>query len=97
MNNVRSPNQGRVSIMFFWLLLTLSSVTAFAEEKTVRLGAALPLSGDLATYGTLIQGGIILAGEDLKQEGIKTELFFEDTPMSGAEVISVILPRNLDT
>ncbi len=67
------------------IILTFSS---FAEETKIRIGATLPLTGDLATYGNLIKNGIELAKSDLKSEGIDINLYFEDIPVSGNEVLA---------
>ncbi len=64
------------------------STLTFAEETKIKLGAALPLTGDLATYGNLIKNGIELAKLDLESEGINIELYFEDIPLSGNQVIA---------
>lgn len=58
------------------------------SDSAIKLGATLPLSGDLATYGNLIRGGIELAIEDLAKEKITAKLVLEDIPLSGDKVIS---------
>jgi branched-chain amino acid transport system substrate-binding protein len=75
-----------ISYLFF-LSITASFVLA---EDNIRIGATVPLTGDVATYGNLIKGGIELAVEDLKKEGISGTVFFEDTPLSGAGTISAL-------
>ena len=74
---------------FSFLLVLFQSVT-FAQSEAIRLGATLPLSGDVSTYGNLIRDGIILASEDLNKKGIPIELFFEDVPTPGAQALSAI-------
>jgi branched-chain amino acid transport system substrate-binding protein len=69
-------------LMFFF------TFSALADENTIKLGATLPLSGNLATYGNLIRGGIELAVEDQKALGVSVEAYFDDTPFSGSGVIS---------
>lgn len=69
-------------IIFFSVLNT-----AWADDAEIRVGATLPLSGPLATYGQLIRGGIELAIEDLKSEGIDVKFFTDDTPYAGNGII----------
>lgn len=71
-------------------ILILLSSSAFSQTEVIKLGATLPLSGDVATYGNLIKDGIVLASEDLKKKGITTELYFEDVPSPGVKALSAI-------
>ncbi len=73
---------------WFLLCAVAAMVGQSAVAEDIRIGATLPLTGDPATYGNLIRGGIELAADDLKGEGISTKLYFEDTPVSGGGVIS---------
>lgn len=79
------------------IYLLFSFISIANAEPEYRIGATLPLSGDLATYGNLIRSGIELAVEDLKAEGISIKPFFEDTPLAGAQIIpslNRLLQRN---
>lgn len=69
-------------------LLPLLHCTAESHPDVIHLGATLPLSGNLASYGEQIRHGIELAAADLKAEGNAIALHFEDTPMSGPGVLS---------
>lgn len=55
-----------------------------------KIGATLPLSGELSTYGKLILSGIELAKNDLMDQGIKLDLIVEDTPLNGSGIIPII-------
>jgi branched-chain amino acid transport system substrate-binding protein len=72
--------------LFTLILTVISPASSFAE--TIKLGATLPLSGNLATYGELIRGGIDLATEELSKDGIEVKVVYEDIPLSGEKVIS---------
>ena len=78
------------NILVLLVVQLLLGPAAFSETLKIRLGATVPLSGDLASYGELIANGISLAAEDLKKDGVEAELFIEDTPFSGTGVISSI-------
>ena len=84
---------GRAFISLVIFLTIISVVVPYpgilaAGDNPIRLGAALQLSGPLATYGNLIRGGIELASDDLKRDGIEVELTFEDVPMTGLKAVS---------
>lgn len=74
---------------YLFLPILMSPSVLFADVS-VKVGATLPLSGNLATYGNLIKGGLELAKEDLKKEGINLDLVFEDTPLAGQGVMTSI-------
>lgn len=74
---------------FYFLLVLLPSI-AIASPEPIRLGATLPLTGDVASYGNLIRDGIILASEDLRKQGQSIELYFEDVPSPGPNALSAI-------
>lgn len=72
------------------ILLAQSDTTRFPQTPEIRLGAALPLSGDFATYGEVIRDGMELAKEDLHHRGIEARLFFEDVPLPGPAAVTAI-------
>ena len=75
-------------------LLPLLHCTAESRPDVIHLGATLPLSGNLASYGEQIRHGVELAAADLKAEGNAIALHFEDTPMSGPGVLSAFRQLN---
>jgi ABC-type branched-subunit amino acid transport system substrate-binding protein len=66
----------RIFYLLFFVFLLISNTRA--ESEPLRLGMMAPLSGDFAEYGAHIKNGILLAQENLKSEGIDTEIFYED-------------------
>lgn len=70
-----------ISIVFT-LLLVFSFGCAKKEEKEIKIGAILPLTGDNAVYGTAIQKGIELGLEEINRangiNGRKLIVLFED-------------------
>jgi branched-chain amino acid transport system substrate-binding protein len=56
----------------------------------LRFGATLPLTGDIAPYGTLIRDGIELAVSDLKTRGIDVAMSYEDVPSPGPIAVTAI-------
>lgn len=83
---MRAEKSFRVGLLIALFFNFVVQRIAFADE--IRIGATLPLSGDLATYGNLIRNGIELATGDLEKEGIHSKTFFEDIPLSGGGVIT---------
>lgn len=68
------------------ILLTSLTVFSFAcakkEEKEIRIGAILPLTGNYAQYGRYMQQGMEIALEDAIEKGIivrgQVQIVFED-------------------
>jgi branched-chain amino acid transport system substrate-binding protein len=79
-------------------LIPLVSSGAENHRKAIHLGATVPLSGNLASYGEQIRHGMELAASDLnlklKAQGSAITLHFEDTPMSGPAVLSAFRKLN---
>jgi branched-chain amino acid transport system substrate-binding protein len=75
------------------VLLTLFGGNALAADATVRIGAALSLTGDAAVYGATQRNGIQLAVEDVNRTGrvpgVKLEIVIEDDGSSKQQAISV--------
>jgi branched-chain amino acid transport system substrate-binding protein len=70
---------------FVSIAVALTQTRAGAEPRPVRLGAVLPLSGDLAYYGSEIRNGLLLAQEDSTQP---VELAIEDAPLLGNRILT---------
>lgn len=73
-----------------FLALFCSAANVCAAQSEIKLGATLPLSGDIASYGYLIRDGIELAAEDLRAEGVKVSVAYEDVPLPTADALSAI-------
>ncbi len=84
-----------------WLLLApalLASTVASAQETTVKIGAALSMTGGAASYGANQKNGIQLAVEEINAKkfipGVKLELVIEDdqsTPQQGITVFDRLI------
>src|SRR5512146_1581150 len=84
-----------------WLLLVpalLAGTVASAQERTVKIGAALSMTGGAASYGANQKNGIQLAIEELNAKkfvpGVKFELVLEDdqsTPQQGITVFDRLI------
>ena len=70
------------------VVLTIAAVTAFiilrrlptsSKAQPIRIGALLPLTGNLAEYGQRVRRGIDLAVEDLDRAGRTVHVIYEDT------------------
>jgi len=48
------------------------------RQRTVKIGAVLPLSGDAAVYGKAIKDGIDLALSEVNEKGKRIEVVYED-------------------
>ena len=70
----------------FFLLLLFVPTLAVAEP--VRIGIISDLSGRASYWGSQSRLGAELAVEELKQRGIATELFFEDTVLDTKKAVS---------
>ena len=58
------------------------------EEKVIKIGAILPLTGEAATYGQAAQRGIDLAVEKVEKENnIKLEIIYEDSQMDPKKAV----------
>jgi branched-chain amino acid transport system substrate-binding protein len=80
---------------FLGLMLALICALSFssavrAGEEEIRIGATLPLTGDLASYGNLIKDGIELALSDLRAEGLNVKVFYEDVPAPGPAALTAV-------
>lgn len=58
--------------------------------EVIRLGATLPLSGDIAPYGNLIKDGIELALSDLAERGLRATVAYQDVPLPGPVAVSAV-------
>lgn len=76
-------------VLLLLLFSTLPVQTVFSETE-IRLGATLPLTGNLATYGSLIKDGIELAAEELRTEGVNVKIIYEDVPVPGPAALTAI-------
>ena len=70
------------------------------DDKSINIGAVLPLTGKFAYYGDLSQKAIQLAVENLKSEGYNINYYFKDSQSSVQKGISsakmLINTKNVD-
>lgn len=71
---------------FGLLVVLLQNLALLHAQETIRLGVTAPLSGDFATYGKHIQEGADLAVQDLANQNIAVEMFYEDACLPTAEL-----------
>ena len=64
-----------ISVAF---LVILSGGCVKKDGKEIKIGAILPLTGDLAFLGEEIRKGIDIAVEEVRQEGLSLKVFYED-------------------
>lgn len=79
------------------LIVTLSFAIIFSgcvkkEEKEIKIGAILPLTGDAALYGKSIKKGIDLAVDQINSKGgikgSKVSVIFEDSKAVPADGVA---------
>ncbi|MBI4684464.1 MAG: ABC transporter substrate-binding protein [Nitrospirae bacterium] len=68
------------------------------EEKEIKIGAILPLTGDFAILGEEIKKGIELAIEETKSTGLPLIVFYEDdqslSPVAGVNAANKLITVN---
>lgn len=70
------------------LAILLNFDFAFSEDKLLKLGAILPLTGGAAEYGVAVQNGFILAKETEPQLFKNIDIKFEDSKFDGKGAIN---------
>jgi branched-chain amino acid transport system substrate-binding protein len=61
------------------------------QQTTLKIGAVLPLTGDLATYGQNAKEGIELAVEEINSQGdIKVQVVYEDSKGQAQAAVSAM-------
>lgn len=75
--------------------------SSVGKDETIKLGAVLPLSGDVAAMGQSCKNAILLAEKEINDKGgingKKVQFFFEDDenkPTSSANAISKLISEN---
>jgi branched-chain amino acid transport system substrate-binding protein len=77
------------NVFLILLLLLPAFLAAETSSEPVRLGVTVPLTGDYASYGDLINKGVELAAEDLRAEGHLVEIKSEDACIPSQAVSSI--------
>lgn len=74
-----------------WIVVFLFFASlCFSENREVRLGYTIPLTGNFASYGKAIQDGARFAKQKLAVDKINAKLIFEDVPLPDASAITAI-------
>lgn len=78
-------------LILFLLLLTPTRI--FAADDTIKIGASLPLSGEVAAYGDDLKNGIDLACADINAKGgvlgKKLQPLFEDDAADPKQSVAI--------
>lgn len=67
----------------FGSYFAMASAVCAAEQRSIRVGYLLDLSGKGAFMGQQSQAGAVLAQRELAREGVRLELYFEDNRTEG--------------
>lgn len=85
----------RLCHLAFTLLLSIALVGCEwgdSGKRVVRIGAILPLTGDLAKYGKTSRAAVELAVEEINskasKDGVRLEIIFEDDSMNPGKGVS---------
>src|SRR5437764_13792282 len=72
--------------------IVLASAAAAAQERVVRIGVAMPISGPGSYFGVMDKEGIELALEQLKGtvNGYKLQVQYEDSACSPLQATNVV-------
>jgi branched-chain amino acid transport system substrate-binding protein len=114
MNRSKVPTFFFIALLFFLIgasagyfvcnnkeLFHISKDIIKLDEKTVRIGAILPLTGDLAKLGESGKNGLLMARDYINsKEGKKIEIVFEDgqgKPASSINALNKLLSINKST
>jgi branched-chain amino acid transport system substrate-binding protein len=95
---------------FFYFLsvvtiLTISFIGCDSKQqntsKTISIACNLPLTGDVAIYGTSVRDGILMAMEDLKKGGqldtLNINFDFQDNKSNNTEAVTILNKQLLST
>ena len=81
-------------ILILGLIISLGMFGCTKKEKEIRIGASLPLTGDVASYGEQAKRGIEIAKEEINMmggiNGKKLKVVFEDDRNDPKTAVSII-------
>ena len=92
----------QLAIMLISSLFLITGCTKKEKEpETIRIGAILPLTGDIAEYGNRIKKGIDLAIEEIENQGgingKRAKVLYEDStgfPKGGVSAVQKLISIN---
>lgn len=68
-----------LSLLPYLLALFFAPICSFSQTATLKVGAAIPSSGDFAIFGKDVLRGMTLAKERLASKGVSIDLLVEDS------------------
>ncbi len=84
-------------IIFIVLILSITACTItgrITEEDTIKIGAALPLTGAISLHGQYTRQGMELALKEINSRGgihgKQLEIIYEDTQSQSSEAVLVL-------
>ena len=87
-----------ISTLVVLVVLVLGGIVVWKtlgprEPGEIRLGAVLPLTGDIASYGKNAQSGIDLAVEEINSGGVggkRIQVIYEDDKGLASEAVKIV-------
>lgn len=78
----------RTAIIIATILLFVTSSGLLAQQKSIKVGILLPLTGDFAFFGEQARHGIELAAKELNKENELVKVVYQDTKCLPREALS---------
>jgi branched-chain amino acid transport system substrate-binding protein len=78
------------TLLLLIILFPSTGITEVQSQKTFTIGISLPLTGDLAEYGTAVRNGIQLAVNRFPTEFSKLDLRFEDNRYDAKTALTIL-------
>ena len=81
-----------IVIGLVWYAVSKKSETVTKEEETIKIGAVLPLSGNLASLGEATKSGLMAAQEKINNtnSGWRVEIIFEDSQSNAQVAVTAV-------
>ncbi|MBP8993580.1 MAG: ABC transporter substrate-binding protein [Bacteroidales bacterium] len=81
-----------IVIGLVWYAVSKKSETVTKEEETIKIGAVLPLSGNLASLGEATKSGLMAAQEKINNtnSGWRVEIVFEDSQSNAQVAVTAV-------
>ena len=76
-------------VVFFWALLTFNVEAQESTQQRIKIGAVLPLTGDMAIIGTAIRQGIELCTSKTQHVGISVKVE-DDKTLNRLEAVRAV-------
>ena len=81
-----------IVIGLVWYAVSKKPETVTKEEETIKIGAVLPLSGNLASLGEATKSGLMAAQEKINNtnSGWRVEIVFEDSQSNAQVAVTAV-------